>query len=161
MVHNGMPSSRAGRAVASASVIRGKHVVVVCVAGEVDVVSAPAIVRVARRACWSTPAILIVDLTEVIFFGAAGLTLLVDVHRQTQLAGTTLYLVAPSWVARLLRITGLDQVFAAHDPAHHAGRQVSPTVLESPSDDTGQRLAPPTLSSAVDDRRPLLRLVSG
>jgi anti-sigma B factor antagonist len=156
MVNNRTLSSQARRAVAATSVIRGEYIVVLRVVGELDVVSAPAIGREARRVCWSVPTTLLVDLTGGTFFGAAGLTLLVDVHRQTQLAGTELYLVAPQRIVRLLRITGLTQVFRTLDTVNEA----TASACESPADDSDQQLVAPAPPSDIDTRKGLLRLVS-
>jgi len=63
---------------------------------------------------------LVVDLTEVSFFGAAGLTVLLAVREAAETAGIRMCLVARTHVVlRPLAITGLDDVFdVCADIAH-------------------------------------------
>src|ERR1041384_766047 len=153
MVHHRTPSSPGRQSLATTGVTRGDHIVVLCVAGEVDGDSAPPIYRAARRVCWSVPPTLLVDLTGVTFFGAAGLTLLTDIHRQARVAGTVLYLVAPPRIVHLLRITGLNRTFPTHDTVSHtkaAARQNLAGLTARPA-------APPALNSDVDTYEGLLR----
>ncbi|ALG06286.1 STAS domain-containing protein [Kibdelosporangium phytohabitans] len=122
MIHHRM-SFRPGRpTVTVTSETRGEDTVVLRVIGEVTVESAPVVDLEVRRVCRSSPTVpvLLVDLTDVTFFGAAALTMLLDAHRRTQLAGAALSLVAPPRIVRLLGITGLAQVFSVHDTVRHA-----------------------------------------
>lgn len=143
MVHDRARSAQAIHSVSTTSVM---HIV-----GEVDAASAPAIGRQARRVCWSAPQTLLVDLTGVTFFAAAGLSLLVDIHRQTQLTETALYLIAPPRVMRLLRITGLAKMFRTQDRA---------VAAEIPAAGAGRPPVTPAPPSDADAGKGLLRLVS-
>jgi anti-anti-sigma factor len=84
--------------------------VVIAVRGEVDSCTSPLLrdrlLENVRPACPQ----LVVDLTEVSFFGAAGLTVLVTVREAAEAAGVRLCLVAGTRVVlRPLMITGLDE----------------------------------------------------
>ncbi|WP_369817882.1 STAS domain-containing protein, partial [Mycobacterium sp. E3339] len=57
-----------------------------------------------------TPAVLVIDLTEVDFLSSAGITVLVEVHRLTENSPTSLRVAADgSATSRPLRIVGLDE----------------------------------------------------
>jgi anti-anti-sigma factor len=63
----------------------------------------------------------IVDLTEVSFFGAAGLTVLVNARQAAVAAGVTLCVVASTRpVLRPLTMTGLDDMFDISPDVAHA-----------------------------------------
>jgi anti-anti-sigma factor len=81
--------------------------------GEVDVAAVEAL-----RAGWyllaeqETPALIVVDASEVTFIDAAGLGLLVGVrNRQRSHGGTVELRNAPECVTALLRLAGLLEVF--------------------------------------------------
>lgn len=94
---------------------------VLTVAGELDFDSAPLL----RSAVGELPLAendrLIVDLPTLTFCDSSGVSVLVSTHRAADAAGTAVCLVglAPN-VAKLLRITGLDQVFPVHGTADEA-----------------------------------------
>jgi anti-anti-sigma factor len=55
--------------------------------------------------------LLIIDLQAVTYFGSAGLNAVLDCHRQGQLAGTSVRLVADNGlVVRPIEVTNLDSV---------------------------------------------------
>jgi anti-sigma B factor antagonist len=90
--------------------------VLVQVFGEIDLLTAPhmwyAIERAIRR---GTPRV-ILDLSAVTFFGSSGLRVLVDGLRRLRAEQGWLQLVAPSRpVRKILKITGVEEVFPAHD----------------------------------------------
>ncbi|WP_298181550.1 STAS domain-containing protein [Saccharomonospora sp.] len=82
--------------------------VVVKVAGEIDILGAPALQqRVDERlpeAC-----AFVLDLSGATFFGAAGLSVLVHTSVLAERLHVNWALVCPSSVSRLLRITELDR----------------------------------------------------
>lgn len=89
--------------------------VVITVRGEVDLGTSPllqdSLLAHLRHAC--PP--LVIDLTDVGFFGAAGLTVLVTAREAAMAAGIRLCVVANSRsVLRPLTITGLDRMFDIH-----------------------------------------------
>lgn len=89
--------------------------VMIAVRGEVDLCTSPllrdALLDHLRRPC--PP--LVVDLTDVTFFGAAGLTVLTTARNAAMAAGNRLCLVANGRpVLRPLTLTGLDRVFDIH-----------------------------------------------
>lgn len=84
---------------------------VVHVAGEVDMSSRDVVSDVVFDQFVRRPATLVVDLSEVVFMGSAGLGLLVEVHRRAEAVGTALHIVATtSAVLRSLEISGLDEI---------------------------------------------------
>jgi anti-anti-sigma factor len=118
------PSFSEGSAVASSSsayartlpepglhieVTREQHVTTVYVNGDVDLATAELLSAATDLALQGPPLRVIVDLAEVSFFGAAGLTVLVDLQERTERAAIDLILRAPSLPVR----TVLDIVDAA------------------------------------------------
>ncbi|WP_447007871.1 anti-sigma factor antagonist [Saccharothrix isguenensis] len=108
--------------------------VVVRAVGEIDVVSAPVLAAALRAGCAAVrrPHPLVVDLTGVRLFSAAGLAVLATTKRQCLDRGVPLRVVATHrGVLRPLRVTGMDALFdvtstlaeaIAPDPAPARGR---------------------------------------
>lgn len=95
--------------------------VVLAVRGEVDLCTSPLLrdrlLEHLRPACPR----LVVDLTEVSFFGAAGLTVLVTVRKAAEAAGIRMCLVARTRaVLQPLTLTGLADVFDIFPDITHA-----------------------------------------
>jgi len=95
--------------------------VVLAVRGEVDSSTSPLLrdrlLEQLRPACPR----LVLDLTDVSFFGAAGLTVLVAAREAAEMAGIKMCLVARTRVVlRPLAITGLDSVFDVCPDIAHA-----------------------------------------
>lgn len=85
---------------------------VLTVRGEVDVFTSPLMWDLLLPHVGGTVAHVIVDLTQVGFFAAAGLTVLVNAGETAAAAGIALRLVASTRPVLLpLRITGLDGMF--------------------------------------------------
>lgn len=78
------------------------------VAGEVDTFTAPLLRDELREATGNGRSHLVIDLTGVTFFGAAGIRLLIQA-RDAQHDGYQLVLVASRPVVRVLDICALDQ----------------------------------------------------
>lgn len=116
-------------------------VVVLAVRGEVDSCTSPLLRDRLLEHLRPTCRQLVVDLTEVRFFAAAGLTVLVAVREAAEAAGVGLSLVADTRVVlRPLMITALDGVFdVCPDIAHVQLRlgAVAQQVLSGPLDDPG------------------------
>ena len=87
--------------------------VTVRVAGEVDMSSAPVVAEALEKGCAeaSRSSSLVVDLTGIRFFAAAGLALLLTVRQRCLDRQVPLLVVAPDSVLRPLRIAGLDGLF--------------------------------------------------
>jgi anti-sigma B factor antagonist len=95
---------------------------VVEVAGSVDLRTAPELAdQLFVALAEGTPLIVVVDLRQVDFFGAAGLSVLVAVDQRARAQQVALRVVAGTHaVCRALRVTGLDQtlmVYSALEPA--------------------------------------------
>jgi anti-anti-sigma factor len=88
--------------------------VVLDVAGDVDIVTAPQVQAAVEHALAGRPPVLVLDLTGVTFLSSAGLSVLVAA-RSTAGADTRVRVVAASGVVRRpLELTGLDVVFALY-----------------------------------------------
>ncbi|GGW94827.1 hypothetical protein GCM10010297_15680 [Streptomyces malachitofuscus] len=88
------------------------------VAGDLDHTNARQLRRAGRGAAPSAGQVLTVDLGNVGFRDSSGLTALIALHNDALAAGADMALVAVSAsVRRLLRLTGLDQVFDLRDRA--------------------------------------------
>lgn len=85
----------------------------VCVAGEVDMVTAPALREACTRDIRGRPPVrdLVVDLSRVVFLASAGLHVLLECHAHFDTFGLVAH--HPP-VAVPLRITGLDGVLSVH-----------------------------------------------
>lgn len=92
------------------AVRRHGDVVVVAVAGEIDMRTAPQLGDALREAVGQTPATLIVDLSEVGFLASAGLGVLAAAHSDSP-AGPSFRVVAHGTALRPLQVTGLDTLF--------------------------------------------------
>jgi anti-anti-sigma factor len=80
--------------------------IVLTVAGEIDMMTAPALEDAVRRSLTERPANLVIDLTGARFFSSAGIAVLVLAHRNS--AEVALRVVASDRVViRPLELTGL------------------------------------------------------
>jgi anti-sigma B factor antagonist len=95
--------------------------IVLAVHGEVDSSTSPQLQDGLLAHLRPTGPSLVVDLTDVSFLGAAGLTVLVTVDEAAMAARVRLCVVAHTRpVLRPLRITGLDDRFDLHPDIAHA-----------------------------------------
>lgn len=88
-------------------------VVVVRVAGELDMLTAPTLTEHVDDCLRGYQSItrLVFDLTHVSFLGSAGLAALAEAHRRTAAMGARVWVAGTSHVVlRPIRITGLDGV---------------------------------------------------
>lgn len=87
--------------------------VTIRLSGEIDISTGPAQRELLLRALQEgPPRTLVVDLSDVSFCDAFGLGVLVGVRNQAAALGVAVALAAPRpFLAKLLRITGLDRVF--------------------------------------------------
>jgi anti-anti-sigma factor len=88
---------------------------IVQVAGEVDLLTAPRMSRALDHATSTCPRLVVVDLSKVKFLSGAGLSVLEAAHRRAE-GRTCLRVVATGRVTlRPLRITNLDQYLALYE----------------------------------------------
>jgi anti-anti-sigma factor len=87
--------------------------VVLAVAGEVDLLSAPILGDGVTTALVGAPELLVIDLSEVSFLASIGITVLLEARRAAG-AATRVRVVAPEAgvVNRTLRLTGLHEALA-------------------------------------------------
>jgi anti-sigma B factor antagonist len=95
---------------------RGSPLVrVVQAAGEIDLLTAPALADHLAAALADNTPLIVVDLQQVDFLSAAGLSVLVAAHWQARQQHTTLRIVATTYpVCRVLSVTGLDHMLAIY-----------------------------------------------
>lgn len=87
-------------------------VVVVGVAGELDLSTVPVVDEFVRRRLGSVGRTLVLDLCGVTFLGSSGINLLLDLHAECESTGTALRLVADGkTVLRPLELTDLTRYF--------------------------------------------------
>jgi anti-anti-sigma factor len=92
-----------------------ESVTVVYVSGEIDMTTRDAVERIVNREIDTGTGAVVIDLTDVTFFGSSGLQLLANARARAQGAGRPLRLVANSrTVLRPLAITSLDDIFPVH-----------------------------------------------
>ncbi|CAL9342113.1 STAS domain-containing protein [Streptomyces sp. Tu 3180] len=86
------------------------------VTGDLDYTNAQRLRHAAQEAVLPPGRCLVVDLSELGFCDSSGITALIAVRNQAVAAGSEMILVAvPAGTRRLLRMTGLDQVFDMRD----------------------------------------------
>lgn len=95
----------------------GPHTAVVHVRGEVDRASSPKLTEVLAARLRGTLHTLVVDLSEVDFLGAAGLSTLLYADLLARQVGVELCVVTGGnpWAVRALTVTGIDQRLAVRD----------------------------------------------
>ena len=97
--------------------------VVVAVAGEVDLLTAPRMEQAMFTELGERPAVLVVDLLGVTFLASAGLAALMKAHEKAAGATQLRVVAAGSATLRPLEVTGLDKplaVFGSRDEALRA-----------------------------------------
>ncbi|WP_245677133.1 STAS domain-containing protein [Nocardia acidivorans] len=92
--------------------------VILSATGEVDIVSAPKLSAAVDEALATDSALLVVDLTEVGFFGSAGLSVLVGALEA--ISDRRLKVVASPQVRRPIEVTGLDDLLDVYDSLEEA-----------------------------------------
>jgi anti-sigma B factor antagonist len=96
----------------SLSVLSQPAVTIARLAGELDIATTPALRERLLGVFSPGVRLFIIDLSGVSFGDVSGLAVLVATQRRARRLGITVRLAAPRpQVARLLRITGLDQCF--------------------------------------------------
>jgi len=101
------------------SVQSGDEQLVVCVAGEIDVYTAPRLRE--QLMPLAGAGTLIVDLSEVSFLDSTALGVLVGaMKRQRERGGTMRIVTAGTRVRRLFEITGLTRVFTCYETLDEA-----------------------------------------
>jgi RNA polymerase sigma-B factor len=119
------PSAQAGSVVAGTAPLSvvveqtDLNTVVVSVAGEIDLLSAPALQDHLSTLLAARPQRLVIDLSDVSFLGAAALSVLISARGVAAHQGTTLQLRAPhrQLPASTLTATGLDHLLEVVPPS--------------------------------------------
>ncbi|MET0235648.1 MAG: STAS domain-containing protein [Kibdelosporangium sp.] len=107
--------------IVAVQVSRADDVVVVHVAGEVDMSSVEPLETAIRAGLRDHPTGLVVNMTDVSFCGSSGLRILLEARELAESTGTSLSLVArgPA-VLRTLEISGLSELFRIHSSVSEA-----------------------------------------
>lgn len=95
--------------------------VVITVLGEIDLVTAPELTTALEDYLDGTPCV-VVDLTDVTFFGSLGLATLVRLTALAESTGVRLALVPGPLVARTMELTRTTDIFTAYDSVADARR---------------------------------------
>ena len=114
----------------SASAVLSAPVLIV-VAGDIDIASAPQLRRHLENLCNRD---VVLDMSGVTLLAAAGLHVLLDLEERLGRTGAHLVLAAPAaQVRRVLAATGLDETLAAASSVADAVRRPAPNDAPSPS----------------------------
>lgn len=97
-------------------------VVVVAVRGEVDLLTAPRLAAAVTEQADGRAGVLVADLSEVAFFGAAGLEALAQAQQRAAAAGVSLRLVVGPHVSRLLSLLDPERPLPAYESLAQAVR---------------------------------------
>ncbi|HEX6360776.1 STAS domain-containing protein [Actinophytocola sp.] len=95
--------------------------VVLSVVGEIDLVTAPGLETAIAEHVAVAP-YLVIDLSEVTFFGSLGLAALMRAMNQAEERGTRLLLVAGQRVLRTMDLTKTAELFSVYDSVDEALR---------------------------------------
>jgi anti-sigma B factor antagonist len=92
------------------------HGVILRVGGEVDLSTSPQLhAKLVDLIEVGGAGSVVVDLTPVAFMDSTGLTVLLAAHQRARADGGRVLLVCPGGpVLRVLRLTGMDEVFSVH-----------------------------------------------
>ena len=94
---------------------------VVTVAGEVDMLTAPVLRQRLEEHFAADQTPIIMDLSQVEFFGSNALAVLVDTHQRATAEGRTFVLIAETRIVRRpLEVTELAKVLSVYDDLDHA-----------------------------------------
>ena len=111
---------RSGRCTVSPR--RDGDALVLHVAGDLDVLTAPTLMTHLDVALSGGAALLIVDLLDVTFLSSAGISVLVETHRLTEPAGVSLRVVAEGpATSRPMRLMCVDEIIDLYPTLKDAG----------------------------------------
>lgn len=95
----------------SASADSAEGAIVVRLQGELDLATAPALVRALDTALDAKPSVLALDLSELTFLDSTGIRVLITACRRAGSQGCTFELRSPQRpVLKALRLTGVDRL---------------------------------------------------
>jgi anti-sigma B factor antagonist len=105
----------------TATIDPGTGATVLTVAGEIDMLTAPVLRQRLDEHFAADRTPIIVDLSQVEFFGSNALGVLVDAHQRAIADGRIFVLVAGTRIVRRpLKATELDKVLSVYDDLDHA-----------------------------------------
>jgi anti-anti-sigma factor len=101
-----------GTPIMSLGLANHSDVAAITIRGELDLSTAPRLIDLVERVAAEHPRRVIIDMANVTFFCAAGITALLRAHEMITGAGGRLVLRAPSpQTQRILIISGADRLF--------------------------------------------------
>ena len=114
-IEEGLPTPVDALPAALAAVDTMGPVVVIHVSGEIDMSSRDAVERVLTRTVDGRPDSVVIDLSDVTFFGSSGLQMLAETRARAAASEVPLRLVASSRkVLRPLELAGMTAVFPVY-----------------------------------------------
>lgn len=117
--HDSTPTDTSGGPILSVDLTRQGAAALITLRGELDMTTASLVTDTMRRAALNHPSRVTVDLAEVTFFSAAGITALLRARDTAKAAGAHLLLRRPSaQVQRILVVTKTDHLFATETSRH-------------------------------------------
>ncbi|AHH98027.1 anti-sigma factor antagonist [Kutzneria viridogrisea] len=114
--------------------VRTQHLdnaVVVSASGELDMATTSAFADALDRVVLDGMHAMVVDLSEVVFFGSAALSVLIRLHRAATDRGLQLRVVCGPLVAKPLQLTGVDQLLNLFPSLDEALHNLTPNPLGS------------------------------
>jgi anti-sigma B factor antagonist len=90
----------------------GSGVHVVAIRGDVDIFTAPEVKRAAREAVFGSGNLIVLDLTDTTFIDSTGLGVIIGLAKLVRPAGDLAIVNVDPAIAKTLKITGLDDIFA-------------------------------------------------
>lgn len=93
---------------------------VVSVAGEVDLVTVASLRAEITECLRTPPSVLVIDLSAVGFLGSAGLSALLDTHRESAPEVDVRIVANQRVVLRTLQLTGVDELLPPFDTVEQA-----------------------------------------
>jgi anti-sigma B factor antagonist len=113
--HTAVPDARAYDLIDVVVHYVAPGITLVRVCGEVDLLTALVLRTELQYQLGLLPSVLVVDLTHVTFFGAAGIEVLIDSHRRACRTAIPLRLVHNTGVvARVLKLVQVDRLFPTY-----------------------------------------------
>jgi anti-anti-sigma factor len=91
------------------SVRRDTDTLILTVVGELDILTAPAVDEAVQVALADKPPVLVLDLTQVLFLGSAGLSVLLTAHQRAAPHCELRIVSATRPTRRPIELTGLDR----------------------------------------------------
>ncbi|MBV9847744.1 MAG: STAS domain-containing protein [Kutzneria sp.] len=128
--------------IASVATERVANIAVVRASGELDGTTVEGFSKVLDRVVIDSVAAVVVDLTEVVFFGSAGVSALLQLHQTSIQRRLRVYVVCGPLVRRPIQLTGIDRVLRLRDSLEDALREADVEDSRGGAEVTGLHRSP-------------------